>query len=349
MPPDNVAVTARCLCRNHAFTVAVSPSTLPFEATVDHSDAARHLTGGLYLATAPWPNSDEVVSALKAYAVSKGVESFSCGTCSAQMFQRRDGQLRVVTGVLGNDEGLVRYGAHVGADDTKDGGVALWFDSGSAQSERASGDGGGGGGGGELPAGETELRCHCGGVHLVLHGARAEDAEAWRDIVDPTSGRYLATLDACDSCRVTVGTDVVCWAFAPIARVKFADEWFGFPGSVGDLKAAVLRGVAGLGTMRVYGSSEGVERFFCGRCAASVFYTSSVREKQVDVAVGVLRRGDGARGDGALSWALGRADYREDVEGGWREGVVNELVEASERWRVERGLPEDFLKARGEA
>ncbi|KAM0279552.1 hypothetical protein ACHAQH_004507 [Verticillium albo-atrum] len=341
MQPDNVVVTARCLCRKHTFTTAVPASTLPLEATVDHSDAARYLTGGLFIATAPWPSPAENISALKPYTVSNGLESFSCATCSSQMFQRNDGKLRVFTGVLGKDKGLVRYSKHIGMDATKDGGAAVWFDQGTPHNQPS-----------EKPftsPSETPLRCHCGGVHLVLHGAREEDAEAWRKIVDPTSRRYLATLDACDSCRGTVGSDVVCWAFAPIARVKFADEWFGFPTSVGDLKAAVLRGVAGLGTMKVYGSSHGVDRFFCGRCAASVFYTSSTRAKQVDVAVGLLRRPDGARAEAVLSWALGRADYLEDVEGGWRKDIINGLVEGSERWRLEKGHPEDFLRARGEA
>ncbi|KAF3353180.1 hypothetical protein HYQ45_005413 [Verticillium longisporum] len=340
MQPANVAITAHCLCRKHTFTASVPTSTLPLEATVDHSDGARYLTGGLFLATAPWPTPEENVSVLKAYAVSKTVETFSCATCSSQMFQRENGQLRVITGVLGKNKGLVRYSKHKGMEGTKDGGAAPWFGQ-TTPSEQATSKA-------CAESSETELRCHCGGVHLVLHGARAEDAEAWRAIVDPESKRYLATLDACDSCRTTVGSDIVCWAFAPIARVKFAGEWFGFPTNVADLKAAVLRGVAGLGTMKVYGSSQGVERFFCGRCAASVFYTSSTRPKQVDITVGLLRQPGGARADGALSWALGRADYLEDVKGGWRETVINEFVEGSERWRLDKGVAEDFLRARGD-
>ncbi|EEY19366.1 DUF636 domain-containing protein [Verticillium alfalfae VaMs.102] len=316
MQPENVVITAHCLCRKHTFTASLPTSSLPLEATVDHSDGARYLTGGLFLATAPWPTPQENVSTLKAYTVSKTVETFSCATCSSQMFQREDGQLRVITGVLGKNKGLVQYSKHTGMEGTKDGGAAPWFGQ-TAPSEQATSKA-------CAESSETELRCHCGGVHLVLHGARAEDAEAWRAIVDPESKRYLATLDACDSCRTTVGSDIVCWAFAPIARVKFAGEWFGFPTNVADLKAAVLRGVAGLGTMKV------------------------TRPKQVDITVGLLRRPDGARANGALSWALGRADYLEDVKGGWRETVINGFVEGSERWRVDKGVAEDFLRARGD-
>ncbi|KAI8933070.1 hypothetical protein NX059_009715 [Plenodomus lindquistii] len=141
----------------------------------------------------------------------------------------------------------------------------------------------------------------------------------------PSSTTYLAGTCACKSCRRASGFDITFWAFVPTANI-FLDAEFTqpFPDD-----AEVLPPL--WGTMKMYDSSEGVTRTFCGRCGANVMWSGSKethgRDGLVDVAVGLLD-GEGARAEGMLGWwgdrvsfveEEGNADLVKGLEAGLRE------------------------------
>ncbi|KAG7288266.1 hypothetical protein NEMBOFW57_007797 [Staphylotrichum longicolle] len=110
----------------------------------------------------------------------------------------------------------------------------------------------------------------------------------------PTTLKRVACLCLCRDCRLTSGAHAVGWTFVPASAIRPALS--AEPG-------LELEGVGGA-AMRVYRSSEGVRRGFCGRCGATVFYVADAEERVsredgervVDVAVGVLRDWEGRVG-----------------------------------------------------
>ncbi|KAK5626579.1 hypothetical protein RRF57_002294 [Xylaria bambusicola] len=69
----------------------------------------------------------------------------------------------------------------------------------------------------------------------------------------------------------------------------------------------------------------------------------------VDLAIGLLRSSNGSRAEELVSWDFGgKAAWREDVAGGWREGFIESVEAVAERWRIERGLPKNFRRVQKE-
>lgn len=386
MADETTSITAQCLCKAHTFTTSTPTSSLPLKATTCHCDSCRHQTGGLYFCTTEWPNPGEDISSLQKYAFSENTNLFFCSTCSTVMFcadSEPSGSLEVVPGVLPNTPGLVKYTDHIYVGDTLDGGASVYLRKhrdGTAmkrwkertdRSTRAApedaveiphdwppppSDG-------PSPAEDTRkawpeltpLRCHCGGVDLTVRSAA--DMASWPKselpwFVDPTSLKYLASIDVCNTCRLSFGPDLANWTFALLSHIGFAEDGPSngsaaqFPQTVASLKDAVQAKDkdSRIGTLTFYQSSDDVERYFCSRCAAAVFYAVHDRADMLDVAPGLLHHPSGARAEGLLSWSYGAATWEEDAEGGWREDLVAGAKADSEQWRMERGYSKSWRR-----
>ncbi|KAK3297162.1 uncharacterized protein B0H64DRAFT_119490 [Chaetomium fimeti] len=213
--------------------------------------------------------------------------------------------------------------------------------------------------------GDVSLRCHCRGIDLVLRAGEAqrEFEETQRRggelpwYIDPVTHKGMGSLDGCDSCRLAAGSEVYNWTFAALRHISFAGaNKEGFPRDTSQLRIATeAKDGEGrdprLGTLAFYASSPDVQRYFCGRCSATLFYAVDDRPDIVDVAVGLLDSPDGARAESAISWSFGGAmTWRQDMIGTWREIMLHAVEKDAEEWRVERGYPKHWRRvAREEA
>ncbi|KAH6626731.1 hypothetical protein B0J18DRAFT_148415 [Chaetomium sp. MPI-SDFR-AT-0129] len=218
--------------------------------------------------------------------------------------------------------------------------------------------------GAEGDAGNVPIRCHCGGIDLVLRAGEAQrEFEALQKsgkelpwFADPVTYKGVGSVDGCDSCRLAVGSELHNWTFALVKHISFAGaDQGGFPEDTLGLRAAVdaADGTTRdprFGTITYYSSSPEVQRYFCGRCSAVLFYAADDRSELVDVAVGLLDAPDGARAETAVSWAFGSPIvYRQDMIGTWREALVTAVERDAEAWRIERGYPKFWRRAAKEA
>jgi hypothetical protein len=189
------------------------------------------------------------------------------------------------------------------------------------------------------PKGESNrirAHCHCNGVEFFISppDALSKAAEsAFSDLIVPYhSGspdnpdnlpwwivgeeHYFAGTCACKTCRGVLGFDITCWAFIPTSNIT--------------LDAAgtqPFRRRPYWGTMKMYQSSEGVTRTFCGECGANVFWDG--RETLIDVAVGLLDAPSGARAEEILKWHAGRVSFEEDA---LNMRLINGLREGLKDW-----------------
>ncbi len=283
-------------------------------------------------------------------------------------------RLGVFSGVLRNiDTDIVRLARHIFVEDTKDGGATVWL-------RRPNGDGE------EIPRfiefeGEMDwdwpttltsdspkeedpkedlipVWCHCKGIQLRLHrGDYASRIQAGtKDLpwfIDPSTGKPLAAFDACDSCRLQFGVDMVNWTFAELANISHHnpnEPPSPFPRTTSSLKSAVDTHDPAIGTLAYYASSPDVQRYFCRICSATVFYACDDRPDMVDVAIGLLESPDGARAEGFLSWNLGGVpNWAGDTKGGWREGLVKRVQNDAEEFRIARGWEKCWRRVQKEA
>ena len=275
-------------------------------------------------------------------------------------------KLGVLTGVLNNaNANLIKFTDHIFVGDTIDGGASVWY-------RRPYGDDV------EIPRfmtrenevswdwpGEVDkekvreaeapdfvrLWCHCKGVNLRLY--RGDYADVPRDQlpdhVDPKTNKFRASFDACDSCRLQFGNDVVNWTFTELKNLKL-DDGGDFPTTAPDLKAAVQKGDPSLGSLALYESSPDVQRYFCKVCSASVFYAYDGDPNRLDIAVGLLDAPDGARAESFLAWSYGDdPSYVEDMKGGWREDLIQRVQQEAEDFRTARGYPKSFRRLKKES
>ncbi|KAK7756333.1 hypothetical protein SLS62_001559 [Diatrype stigma] len=210
--------------------------------------------------------------------------------------------------------------------------------------------------------GEVPLRCRCRGVDLVLRAPDREfEGKAWAELpwfVDPVTHKGIASFDVCNSCRIQSGTDIFHWTFALLRQIAFprattsagaqhdssnSNSNSPFPATTSELREAVTGGDPRFGTLALYASSPDVQRYFCSRCAAVVFYCVDDRPDMLDVALGLLEAPSGARAEEFVSWILGGdSAHREDMAGGWRDGHMNAVELAAEAWRVARKYPKHW-------
>lgn len=279
------------------------------------------------------------------------------------------GEFGVMTGALSNDgpDGLVRLENHVFVGDTKDGGASMWM-------RNPNGDGvearrwmgltskseeipfnwpGGSGPETEVPtrAAEVPIHCHCGGVDLVFERQKAEEEFTGKSkselpwFVHPKTNKLMASIDPCDSCRLSSGVDFWTWTFVLLRHIGFALKLQGepseFPNDSKSLKAWVSEKGSDrdprLGTLEYYASSNDVQRYFCSRCSASVFYAVDDRTDMVDLAVGLLDSADGARAESLLDWgmvkSLPKFVWRDDALNGWRKQWLESVEAEAEKHR----------------
>lgn len=211
--------------------------------------------------------------------------------------------------------------------------------------------------------GEVPLRCRCRGVDLVLRAPDREFEGKTRSelpwFADPVTHKGIASFDVCDSCRIQSGTDIFHWTFALLRQIAFppatataptttsgaarqdsSNGSSSFPATTSELREAVTGGDPRFGTLALYASSPDVQRYFCSRCAAVVFYCVDDRPDTLDVALGLLEAPSGARAEEFVSWILGGdSAHREDMAGGWRDGHMNAVEPAAEAWRAARKYP----------
>lgn len=383
---EQVQITAQCLCKRHTFTAAVSSSSLPLKATACHCTSCRKCTGALYsTALKNWPGDGDAIrdSTLKRYSFSQYLTALFCENCSSPMFFEilspqeggsegtPRGEFGVMTGALSNDgpDGLVRIENHVFVGDTKDGGASMWMRNPNgdgigarrwmgltSKSEEVPFDWPGESGlETEVPkVAEVPIRCHCGGVDLVFQRQKAEEefmAKTKSELpffVHPETKKLMASIDPCDSCRLSSGVDFWTWTFVLLRHIGFAPSTSGsessFPDDTQVLKAAVPKEGpdrdARLGTLAYYASSQDVQRYFCSRCSASVFYAVDDRPDMIDLAVGLLDSADGARAESLLSWGMVRTlpkfVWRDDMLNGWRKQWLESVEAEAERFRKDR-------------
>ncbi|KAI0105138.1 Mss4-like protein [Nemania sp. FL0031] len=417
---DELELVAHCLCQAQRFTARVPRSALPLDAVYCHCTSCRRMSGALYSTRVPWPGDEAAVrdSSLRRYPFSETIDILFCGVCGSTMFSAKkavaaDGSSSspsygVQTGVLTNINmpGLVRIADHIFLGDTLDGGASPWLCDANSDGSRPRLWRGRSGQGEALSSSITDywpasdsrqtgststaaddihthipVRCHCGGVDLVLRQpiddfAAQEERSALPWFVDPGSNKLLGGFDACDSCRLSSGSDLFHWTFVLLRHLAFANPSASspassdghhhrppprFPASSVELKSAVATTTTSVaaadadraprpwGTLTFYESSPDVQRYFCSRCSATVFYAADDRPELLDLAIGLLHSRDGSRAESLISWDFGgKVGWRQDVVGGWREGFVENVEAAAERWRIKRGYPKNWRRIRKE-
>ena len=327
-------------------------------------------------------------SGLASYPFSDRLTLRFCGKCGTAMFweSRENGTYDVFTGALDNvthpDGGLVvRIAEHGFVGDTVDGGALGWLRRPHGEAAEPAKVWLGRRGDSEevvwpakwpaelpsevKPGGleEVPVRCRCGGVDFVLKAGEMqrqsrrarEKGEEWGEVhrrtLDPKTQMGVGTFDPCDSCRLAAGVDFFHWTFPFLRFLGFKEEGGrGFPKTTEELWKAVEEGEEKrFGTLGFYRSSEDVQRYFCKRCSACVFYATDLNPDLVDLAIGVLRAPDGARAESIIFWNFGEEMfYREDMMGGWREGMLRAVEREAEKWRVDRGYPKNWRRVERE-
>ncbi|KAF4344210.1 hypothetical protein FBEOM_1804 [Fusarium beomiforme] len=380
---QGITLQAQCLCKAHTFTTKVPGSKLPLPASICHCTSCRNVTGAMYNCNIDWPGlADDIRNSdLKSYEFTANCKVLFCGICSSPMFwdSHYDDEpqtLGVFTGVLDNVDvdNMIKYTRQIFVGDTKDGGVSPWLqninhdgaklrrwmkkpEEGEELDDNWPGTL-------ETPGSEVAqgqdipIRCHCKGVDLMLRPKNvdfsAEDfpamgTDSFPAFFDRKSQKHLATLDPCRSCRLSVGADIMNWTFAMLKQIDFPDKSGGpdFPRNTHELKAAVdsPNRDPRYGTLAIYRSSPDVQRYFCSRCSALVFYAADDRPEIIDVTVGLLHAPEGARVESLLAWHLGaKMMGEEDFERGWRRNFVMSVKDASEKWRIEKGYPKTWIR-----
>lgn len=242
---------------------------------------------------------------------------------------------------------VLEYKRHEHAADTLDGGLSGWLPSIlgnplSGASEARNGK-------------QAEIKdvaqdtlfaasCHCGSINLRIrpphHGlaasrephsgfadllvpfaasdpalvANPEDAKWWlrpsqnSRHEDDLPTRYLAGTCACQSCRLATGFEVQTWAFVPRVNILLPD------GSPIDFNTANTN--PGTQNLSSYRSSPGVDRNFCSRCGATVFWHDAWRPHLIDVSAGLFRSHTASRLESLLDWCTSRVSFAEEATRG---------------------------------
>ncbi|KAF5670082.1 hypothetical protein FHETE_4765 [Fusarium heterosporum] len=379
---EKVTLTAQCLCKAHTFSAEIAQPKLPLDGSICHCTSCRNLTGAMYSSDAHWPGPSDVIvnSDLKRYTFTSNCSILFCGTCGSAMFWNEHypdepQNFLVFTGILDNMElkGLVKFAQQIFVGDTIDGGVSpllrdinhdgtklrCW--KGRAGKSEELSDGWPGGEEtiaiGNAEKGDIPLHCHCKGVDLVFRPSNVDfstmNTDSVPSYIDPKTHKHLATLDPCNSCRLSCGVDIMSWTFALLKQIDFPQNSgeSSFPQSTNELKEAVENSAKDkrYGSLAMYRSSPDVQRYFCSQCSAVVFYAVDDRPDLVDVAVGLLHAPDGARAESVLSWNLGAKMMGvEDYVGGWREEFANAVKETSENWRIKNDYPKAWSRIKSE-
>jgi hypothetical protein len=242
-----------------------------------------------------------------------------------------DGGWVVATSLFAQDQGVFQIATHVYSKSAADGGLADWLprigdremriwnppsdneqqqqDTVPQTEEKKEKDGRGDGND------QLLAQCHCGGVSFRIRrptAAELADPGVARFVSPVDPGKWMASLDACDDCRLLTGTHLIAWAFTTLAALTPLPPSSSSASSLSSSSAPLSPPTSDhltFGTMKQLETSPGVRRTFCGTCGATVFYNCDERPAIVDVAAGLLRAPEGPRAEHWLTWRAGRVAW----------------------------------------
>ncbi|KAH8800398.1 DUF636 domain protein [Xylogone sp. PMI_703] len=353
-------LTARCHCKSTHFTLTIPTSSLPLKAHLCHCSICRYTHGSFAAFHAPLPAgtspsfiAPSSLANLTAYVSSNPPSQrkrYFCSTCGCHAGDcgLNDEDWTVSTSIFDEncrEEGIWEWSSHIYTDSAKEGGIWEWIknvrgkemevypfskaDGKNAKHQELSKE--------ESPGEEQEeeklhASCHCGGISFTLSRPTPAllshpEYKTYISPLDPT--KYVALLDPCSDCRLVTGTHFIIWTLVPISTLS--------PSLPPDLLP---------GTAKMYYSSPGVKRIFCGVCGATVFGWWPQRPEIIDVAVGLFRDGSAGGEDGRLerwfTWRTGRIGFEADGEE-YDEGFMREVARGFRSWGMERnGVYLDF-------
>ena len=333
---DQTTFHAACHCKASKLSFTIPTSSLPLPTHFCHCSICRRTHGTLCTIHSPIPAPTVDLSTLTAYASSSEVVRYFCSTCGGHLFDNanRKGKEEswcVSTSLVDASEETWDFHSHICLEGSGDGGAAVWVpeiggkkvamwkmkptdeaefkDTGDWKPPSSPPTAA------RSTSEKLTARCHCGGVEL--HIARPRDSEIWSQVpVRQTPNdktRWLGSVETCNSCRLVSGCSIVCWVFPLQSHITLAD---------GSPYTPVF------GTAKMYKSSEGVTRTFCGRCGAMCTYACEEQMGTVDVAAGLLV-GEGARAEEWIDWRTGEVVWGEDCE--WK-GLLTGLEEGLKKY-----------------
>lgn len=112
-----------------------------------------------------------------------------------------------------------------------------------------------------------KVQCHCGNVDLDI--ARPEPD------YNQGTGKLAAFFDVCTSCRIVMGFEILSWVTVPRRLITAPNT---------DLQSYL----SDTSKLTHYKTSETVDRYFCTKCAASVFYYKHGLD-DLDLSLGLLQ------------------------------------------------------------
>ena len=295
--------------------------------------------------TLPKDHDDfKIEGSTASYEAFKGLTRHFCGTCGSKLFieEKKFHKISLCSGVLKNSEDSVHLQDHIFVNDTKDGGMSSWlptvpgWEGFSKESKQVAC-------GHQLSqtsnfgnSSELQGYCQCRSIQFKitrpnekssdLHGPFADllvpyvsknpknkdDIKWW---LRRKGTKYLAGTCACNSCRTNSGFDIQAWAFIPNVNL------FDVRGKPLDLDS-----MAGI---TEYRSSQGVHRHFCSKCGATAFWRCDPRPDLIDVSVGMLNAGEGARAESWLEWWTDRISFDEEAP---NRSLVENLKSGLKLW-----------------
>lgn len=318
-----------CACSRVTGSCDLPTQNIPLPMTLCHCDTCRHSSGLLAVSHISIPPSSSVfqINGQPCCYRTPLQTRYFCGDCGCSIYQKKEKSetIELCTGALEAAE-FIGISEHIFVADTIDGGLSDWIPApiwDGARNEQNHWDNARRP---ELPKtlqGSSRVTdrllgyCHCRGVQFTI--SRPDETSSiqrvpWPDLIMPYHSKspentedekwwlradgtkYLAGTCACNSCRLNSGFDIQTWAFIPKANINLRN---------GDgLNYA-------MGTLRKYESSSGVSREFCRICGATVFWHKDDRPDIVDVSVGLLDSGRGARAEDWLEWWTERVSFEE--------------------------------------
>jgi len=373
MAEPTATITATCACKSFSYSVDFPTSSLPINRALCLCTSCRKVSGGCAISYISIPSDQAIDPArfnITSYSVTSDLVNYFCSTCGAQTFCNRisDGKYFLATGLWDRTEGIINWTGCMFVEDTKDGGVSVWFNNiaGADGNEEKfkrwklrDGDG-------ELvpESGEGSLRglvfakaedgsqeklkgsCHCGGVRYYItrpnQDSRTKTHSPFPDLMVPFhSGKSAANpknetwwLRDNDT-KYMAG---LCTCTSCRVTSGFEIQPWAFIPKCNIFQENGMPLDYMMGTLKTYPSSEGVWREFCEVCGATVFWHCAERPELVDVSAGLLDPTEGARVDGWLEWWTERVSFEEMAVS---RVLVNSLESGLKQWAKQKTLLED--------
>ncbi|KAF2200300.1 hypothetical protein GQ43DRAFT_418327 [Delitschia confertaspora ATCC 74209] len=298
---------AQCLCTRSSLTFAVPISSLPLRTHFCHCSICRHTHGTLCTIHAfispPAFNPDTFTTYKSSIAT-----RYFCSTCGAHMMDYGEGNWCLATSLVeGDDENLWKFTEHIFLDATGDGGVGGLLDeiNGSKldkwkERDESSGEWMPSPSSSQSTSSSTALQasCYCKGVQFSISRPTPNTHDPAPENLTPTDrNKWFAVFCFCTSCRLASGCAIMPWTFLTTDAITLLD---GSP----------YRPV--FGTAKLYESSRGIARTFCGTCGATLAYHTDERPGMVDIAVGLLETKN-SLDRGWLEWRTHRLAKEEDA------------------------------------